>query len=161
IRLSARPTATLTLTAQRNDDGSSTFGVGQEIPIGGPRRGKTPAEERAVRLSAIRIDAADAPSLDLRKDLKLREGKKVQPWDVEQEAGRVPDRLAAAGHLDAVVGARLDGDVAVISVRAGPRYAWRVEGMPDAPDLGDVFRRALFSQEALELAQQQLLRALA
>ena len=159
VEVEGRPGYDIALRAQRTDTGENTLGAGQRFEWGEakPEEG---AEEGRVRLSDVRIEADEPLAEELRDSVSLEPGRRVYDWQVQDAADQLRDRLRRRGHLDAEVGGRLEGDVAVLAVSAGPVYEWRVEGFADPPDLEPVIREALFEVDALDLGRERLLRAL-
>ena len=86
-------------------------------------------------------------------------GDEVSAWDLLEDAERVERRLRREGRLEALAAARLDGDVAVYTVRAGPRYSAEVRGLASPPDLSDLLTRALYEEEALDEGRTRALEA--
>jgi outer membrane protein assembly factor BamA/autotransporter translocation and assembly factor TamB len=151
----------LTLTLMHLDNQSYTGRVGQVLRFGAqtPR----PAAPRdQVRLADVRLEGDRLPLdvLDVRKAIGFGPGSKVTTWKVQDKADQLREHLLAKGYLDAEVGSRLEGDVAVFVVRAGPRYRTRIEGMAQPPDLEPDVRRALFADDALEAGRKHLLAVL-
>lgn len=156
-QLEVRPGRSTTAFIQRLDDGTLTYGGGQRFEWGGPPRPKAPKEER-TRLQEVRVLAdAGLPEAEVRKEVDLRPGDRVTSWQLQDKADKLRDKLRERGHIEAEVAGRLEGDSAVLGVRAGARYNWRVEGLRDPPDLGSEVRRALFEEEAVELCRKRLL----
>ena len=82
-----------------------------------------------MRLAAVDFEGdRPLPEAEFLRALDLRAGRRVGPWDVLDAADGLRARLVEAGHLEAEVSAWLDGARARVSVSAGPRYDWRVEG---------------------------------
>jgi outer membrane protein insertion porin family len=158
VQLEARPGYDVTLKAQRTDDGSYTYGAGQRFHWGEARRAAESGETR-VGLREVRFEG-DPVGDAVRESVRLSKGSRVSDWTMQDEAEKLRDRLRARGHLDAEVAARLDEGVAVFTVHPGPVYEWRVEGVPDPPDLGPIVRHALFAEEALDRGRERLLRSL-
>lgn len=160
VQLDARPGLSITGLVQRRDDGTLTYGGGQRFEWGGPQRAKAPKEER-TRLQDVRLLAdAALPEAQLREDVDLKPGDRVTSWQLQDKADKLRSKLQERGHLEAEVGGRLEGDVAVLRIRAGARYNWRVEGLTDPPDLTSEIRKALFEEEAVELGRKRLLAVL-
>ncbi len=155
VQLEGRPWRDVTLMAQRTDAGTYAGGVGQRFHWGEARRDEGSSETR-VRLRDVRFEG-DPVDEAVRKSVRLGRGSRVSEWKVQDEAERLADRLRSRGHLDAEVAARLEDGVAVFTVRPGPVYTWRVEGVEDPPDLGPIVRRALFAEEALDGGRERLL----
>jgi translocation and assembly module TamA len=160
VQLEARPGLSTTALVQRLDDGTWTYGGGQRFEWGGSPRPKPPKEERTL-LADVRLLSDEAlPEEQLRQDVGLRTGDKVTSWQLQDKADKLRDRLRDRGHLEAEVGARLEANIAVLRIRAGARYEWRVEGMSNPPDLGSEIQKALFEEEAVELGTNRLLATL-
>lgn len=157
VQLQARSWRDLRALIQRRDDGTVTYGAGQRLTWGGA--GKPAASEEArVRLADLRLEGdRPLPEREMRGALRARPGRSVLAWDLQDDADRLRERLRRAGYLEAEVGARLDGLVAVFAVRSGAEYRWRVEGMSAPPDLSGEMRKALFEEEALERGTARLL----
>jgi outer membrane protein insertion porin family len=145
-----------TATAQRRDDGVFRFGLGQAFGSGTGRQ-LSPLDER-VRLSEVRLEGEVDPETQRR--LGVKAGDRASYWELQARADAVRRHLLDAGHIEAEVESRLEGDVATFRVRAGPRYSWRVEGMSDPPDLTPSIRKALFEEEARDRGTERLLEAL-
>jgi outer membrane protein assembly factor BamA/autotransporter translocation and assembly factor TamB len=157
LRLDVTPGYDVTLMGQRTDDGRIAYGIGQRFRRGGPARHRPTRDER-VRLSEVRLDGDQPPVLEeLRGDLGVAAGDRRTIWDLQGRADRLRQRLIDRGYIEAEVGARLEGSVAVFHVRSGPRYQWRVEGMTGPPDLEPEVRQALFEDDALERGRARLL----
>jgi outer membrane protein insertion porin family len=157
VQVEGRPGYDLTLKAQRTDDGSYTYGVGQRFHWGEARHDAESGDRvplREVRFEGDPVDEA------VREAVRLSVGSRASEWTVQDEAERIRDRLRDREHLDAEVAARLDDGVAIFTVHPGPAYSWRVEGIADPPDLGPIIRRALFAEEALDRGRERLLRDL-
>ncbi len=160
LRMEARALRHITLSIQRDGDGVVSYSAGQEIRLGGTRAQQVAAEAK-VRLAGVRFEGDQPLAEDLlRKSVRARSDKRVTPFDLQDDADRLRERLIEEGRLEAEVGARLEEGTAVFRIRAGPRYRWRVEGMPGPPNLDDVLRKALFEEEALELGRKRLLEML-
>jgi outer membrane protein insertion porin family len=159
IRLEVEPFRSFQLLGQRQNDGSLTFGAGQELSLGG-RRAREAAEPR-VRLEEVRFEGTPVLAEDvLRQVVRSRSGREVTAWEVQTDADRIRSRLRKAGHLEAEVGGRLEGSSAVFRIQPGPRYLFEVRGMPSPPDLGPTIRSALYEEEAVEAARDRLLRVM-
>ena len=174
VQVEARPGFDVTLTGQRRDDGTLGAGAGQRFRFGGPARAGE-AEERTRPVVAVRLEGdLGLPEDALRQALRTRPGRRVGDWDLQDDADRLRERLRESGHVEAEVGASLvavpspvpvpEGSAgpsaAVFRVRAGPRYAWRVVGLPSPPDLTNEVRKALYEEEALERGRRRLRREL-
>jgi len=149
----------ITFKLLRDDEGTYSYGAGQKLRFGGvPRRARSRASRR-VHLEDVRF-VGDAPLEDeaLRREVKARPGKRVSPWDLQEDAERLQRRLAEAGYLDALVESKTEGSAAVFEVQSGARYRWEVRGLSDPPDLTGEMRKALFAEEALERGRDRLLR---
>jgi outer membrane protein assembly factor BamA/autotransporter translocation and assembly factor TamB len=157
LQLEVAPGREVTLMVQRTDDGRKAYGAGQRFRRGGPARPRPPSDER-VRLTEVRL-LGDRPLLleELRPALGLGAGDRRTIWDLQGRAERLRQRLIDRGYLEAEVGARLEGTVAVFDVRGGAQYRWRVEGLADPPDLDREVRRSLFEEDALERGRARLL----
>jgi outer membrane protein assembly factor BamA/autotransporter translocation and assembly factor TamB len=147
----------LTTRAQRTDAGNWAYSAGQRLRFGGARRLQA-AEIQPTELSAVQVEG-DLREFDaaIRSRIHAKPGKDVTYWDLLDDADRIRDLLVEQGYLEAVVDARLDETVAAFSGNTGPRYRWRVEGMPDPPDLTNEFRQSLFEEEAAERGRERLL----
>lgn len=162
IRLEVSPLWDVSAAVQRDDSGLFTYGLGQKLRWGGPPRPRLrDQEERRVRLDAVRLEGELPLSEELlRAELRSESGKRTTSWDVQDDAERLRGHLADLGYIEAQVGARLEDRTAVFHLRSGPRYSWRVEGFPDAPDLDETVRQAFHEDEALQLGRDRLVRAL-
>ncbi len=145
--------------AQRRDDGSLTLGAGQRVRFG-RGTGIEAARERPVRLRSVEFSG----ELPLAQDVLMAEGriepgKLVTRWGLQNAAGRIQDRLVSEGYIEATVGGQLDedGGVARVSVSAGPRYTWRVDGMQAPPSLDAAILDSLDEVEATTAGRQTLL----
>jgi outer membrane protein insertion porin family len=160
VEFEARPGRDLTLRAQRTDAGAYEYGGGQRFEWGAATVG-TAASDQRTRLADVRIETKDeALEKELRDQLPLSPGARVLDWEVPEAAERMQRRLRRRGYLEAEVAGRLEEKVAVFSVNRGPLYEWRVEGIPNPPDLDPAVRRALFEADALDLGRERLLDAL-
>jgi outer membrane protein insertion porin family len=159
LKVEGRP-GPLVLFAQRSEDDVVSVGAGQRFAWGGPPEATARAEEKVV-VSEVRFEGADPSILSrLRDRARTRPGRRVDVWDLQEDADRLRERLRSDGYLDAEVGARLSETSAVFQVRSGARYTWRVSGMRTPPDLTDVVRQALHEEEAIEKGRARLLREL-
>jgi outer membrane protein insertion porin family len=160
VEVEARPGHDVALRTQRTDAGLYTYGAGQRFEWGAAAVGTVAKEER-IRLADVRIET---PEETLEKELAdllpLSPGEKVFDWEIQEAAERMRERLQRRGYLEAEVRARRQGSVAVFSVTRGPLYGWRVEGVPNPPDLDPVLREALFEADALDLGRDRVLREL-
>jgi outer membrane protein insertion porin family len=155
VQLEGRPGRDVTVKVQRTDSGTYGAGLGQRFHWGGPARDEG-SVEAPVKLRELRFEG-EAMDEELRRSVPLHPGSRVTEWKVQDEAERLRDRLRSRGHLDAEVAARLVDDAAILTVRPGPVYTWRVEGLEDPPDLTPVVRGALFAEEALDRGRERLL----
>jgi len=145
--------------AQRRDDGSFTLGAGQRIYFGGGSRLGT-GREREVRLRSVELQGdLPLPEDVLLAEARIRPGSLLSRWDLEDAAARIQRRLVSEGHIEANVGGRLDEEEgsARLSVSAGPRYTWHVEGMDDPPRLDSAILDSLDELEALGAGRDALL----
>ena len=143
--------------AQRTESGNWAYSVGQRIRFGGQRRMPS-AEIQPTELAAVQIEGDlrefEAP---VRDKVKAKPGKKVTYWDLLDDTDRIRELLVEQGYLEAIVDARLDETTAVFHGMLGPRYQWRVEGMPEPPDLAKEVRQSLFEEEAIDRGRERLL----
>ena len=145
--------------AQRRDDGSFTLGAGQRIYFGGGSRLGT-GKEREVRLRSIELlGELPLPEDVLLAEARIRPGSLLSRWELEDAAARIQRRLVSEGHIEANVGGRLDEEegFARLTVSAGPRYTWHVEGMDDPPSLDSAILDSLDELEALGAGRDALL----
>jgi outer membrane protein insertion porin family len=157
LQLEVTPGRDLNLTVQRADDGTVSYGAGQRFRRGGPARPQPPEEER-VRLTEVRIEGdRPLPEGALRSAIGTEPGDRRTIWDLQARAESLRRRLLDQGFLEAEVGSRLAGTVAVFDVRSGARYRWRVEGMTGPPSLDRDLRGALFEEDAVERGRVHLL----
>jgi outer membrane protein assembly factor BamA/autotransporter translocation and assembly factor TamB len=157
-QLNVEPYRGVSLIAQRRDDGVFTVGAGQRLRFGGPRRSRSSPGEERVRIESVRLEGdLPLPEAELRSTLKARAGKEVTSWSIQDDADRLRSRLVNDSYIEAEVGGRLEGQVAVFRIHAGPRFDWKVTGMPDPPDLGKTIRKALFEEDALDRGRAKLL----
>lgn len=166
VKLELGPLWRVRASVERREAGKFGYTAGQKLEFGGDpapggqARETRPADER-VRLAAVDFEGdRPLPEAELLRALDLRAGRRVGPWDVLDAADGLRARLVEAGHLEAEVSAWLDGARARVSVSAGPRYDWRVEGFSAPASFARRLRAALFEDEALELGQGELRRAL-
>jgi outer membrane protein assembly factor BamA/autotransporter translocation and assembly factor TamB len=158
IRLELEPGRDVLLHAQREDDGTLGVGAGQTIRWGGAGARRAAPPDRGIELAAVRFEGpSPIPEEEMRNAVDVTAGDRATSWEVQEGAERLREALIAEGRLEAEVGARIEGDAAVFVVRPGPLYRWRVEGMPDPPDLSREVRSALFEEEALENGRRKLL----
>lgn len=156
VQVEGRPGFDIAVQAQRRDSGENAVGAGQRFEWGAAERERR-SEEGRVALADVRIESEQPLDEDVRASVRLRPGRRVLDWQVQDAAERLRERLRRRLHLQAEVAARLEGDVAVLSVSPGPVYGWRVEGLANPPDLDPVLREALFEADALDLGRQRLL----
>jgi translocation and assembly module TamA len=147
----------LVTRAQRTDSGRWAYSAGQRMRFGGPRR-LQPAEIQPTELSAVQIEG-DLREFEaqVRGRVKAKPGKDVTYWDLLDDADRIRELMVEQGYLESIVDARLDGSTAVFHALVGPRYRWRVEGMPTPPDLTNEVRQSMFEEEAMERGRERLL----
>lgn len=157
-QVEARPLTTVKTLAQRQDDGTYTLGAGQRLGLGGAKRRESSTRDDAVEVTEVRLET-DRPQDEaaLRAALETRAGRRSTPWEVQDDAARVRERLRRDRRIEAEVSATLEGTAATFRVRSGPRFAWRVEGLPGAPSLDGLLDDALFEQEALAAGEGRLL----
>lgn len=164
VRLDLGPFHTLRVAGQRDTDGERGFDLGQRLQWGGggPRREPAPQRlDERVTLAGVRFEGdAPLPAAELSAALDVRAGQRHTRWDLIDRAEHLRGRLVREGFLEAEVGTRLDAATAVVHVRSGPRYDWRVEGLRTAPDLRAAVQASLFEEEALQNGRARLLRAL-
>ena len=110
-----------------------------------------------VEISDVRVEGGLREFPEVVARARARIGKEATYWDVLDDADRIREDLVARGHIEAVVDARLEGTVAVFGGDVGPRYRWRIEGMPSPPDITDDVRGALFEEEAVERGRERIL----
>lgn len=162
VKLELGPWHALTVTGQRDESGRLRGGAGQTLEWGGSRtaRAVAPRDER-VRLSAVQLEGDQPlPVPRLRALLGVEVGDRRSSLALLDDAERLRAGLLAAGYIEAEVGVRSEGSTARFTIKAGPRFETRVIGLPQAPDLGALLRRALFEDEALEAGRTRLLREL-
>jgi outer membrane protein assembly factor BamA len=156
------------LTLRRLDDGTFTYGAGQRLLLGGPKRPAASGEFERTKLQTVKLEGArpgQPPELgaglteaQLRGHLRTaKPGKTVSYFDLQNDSDLLRDYLVQHGYLEAIVEPSLEGGVAVFHVRPGPKHTWRVEGMDNPPDLGKVILSSLFDEEAEERGRQFLL----
>jgi outer membrane protein insertion porin family len=150
----------LIVRAQHTDSDTWAYSVGQRIRFGGPHRLQA-AEIQPTEITAVQVEGDlrefEAP---IRTRIKAKPGKEVTYWDLLEDADRIRELLVEQGYLEAVVDTRLDDTTAAFRGIVGPRYQWRVEGMPDPPDLAPQVRESLFEEEAIERGRERLLEEL-
>ena len=156
------------LTVRRLDDGTFTYGAGQRLLLGGPKRPAPSGEFERTKLQAVKLEGdrpgqppelgagfTDAQLLGRLKTAKP--GKTVSYFDLQNDSDLVREYLVREGYLEAIVEPALEGGVAIFHVRPGPKHSWRVEGMDNPPDIGQVILSSLFDEEAQERGRQFLL----
>ncbi|HSD26199.1 MAG TPA: POTRA domain-containing protein, partial [Vicinamibacteria bacterium] len=158
VQLEGRPGRKVTVRGQRTDAGTYTGGVGQRFQWGAAAPDEGGGELR-VRLLDVRFEG-DPLEEAVRGSVRLSPGQRMSEWKVQDEAERLHDRLRSRGHFDAEVAARFEDGVAIFTVRTGPVYTWRVEGVERPPDLAPTIEPALFAEEALDRGRESLLRHL-
>lgn len=161
LQLEVRPWRSTSLKVQRSDDGTVTYGAGQNMTFGGAKRPEVTERSEKVTLTEIRLEG-DRPVAEerLRQRLKSRVGKTTTSWGVQEDADRLRAEFVRENFLESEVSARLEATVASFRIRSGPRFAWTVTGMTDPPDLDDDIRKALFEEEALERGRAVILATL-
>jgi outer membrane protein insertion porin family len=96
------------------------------------------------------------PEAELRKAVRAEAGEVVSPWDLQEDAGRLEEKLVSAGHLEALVSARAEDTVARFEVESGPRYRAEVRGLESPPDLDSLIRQTRFEGEAVTRSRDRL-----
>ena len=168
IQYRLRPGREALLTVRRLDDGTFTYGAGQRLLLGGPKRPTPSSEFERTKLESVKIEGdrpgqppelgADVTEAELQKRLRFaKTGKLAGYFDLQNDSDLLRDYLLQHGYLEATVEPELEGNVAVFRVRPGPKHTWRVEGMDNPPDLGKVILSSLFDEEAEERGRQLLL----
>ena len=147
----------LSAKLQRRQDGTFTYSLGQRLRFGGPSFVSEAREFDRVDISDVRVEGGLREYADVVGRARARIGNQATYWDVLDDADRIREDLVARGHIEAVVDARLDGTVAVFGGDVGPRYRWRVLGMPSPPDITADVRGALFEEEAVERGREHIL----
>jgi outer membrane protein assembly factor BamA len=142
---------------QRREDGTFTYSLGQRIRFGGPAFVSEAREFDRVEISDVRVEGGLREFPEAVARARARIGKEATYWDVLDDADRIREDLVDLGHIEAVVDARLEETVAVIGGDVGPRYRWRVDGMPSPPDVTEDVRGALFEEEAVERGRERIL----
>jgi outer membrane protein assembly factor BamA/autotransporter translocation and assembly factor TamB len=162
------PGRELLLTVRRLDDGTFTYGAGQRLLLGGPKRPAPSGEFERTKLQAVKLEGdrpGQPPELGaglteaqlLGRVKTAKPGKTVSYFDLQNDSDLLREYLIQQGYLEAIVEPALDGGVAVFHVRPGPKHTWRVEGMDNPPDIGKVILSSLFDEEAQERGRQFLL----
>jgi outer membrane protein assembly factor BamA len=163
FRLSVRPLSNVSASIERDNSdtyrGSLTHHFELGAPTPRPRAGADAAQKAAIQ--EIRFEGAfpETPAM-LQQWAGVSPGQERTQWDLQDNAARIKRQLVERGHIEAQADARLESNVAVFTVRAGPRYTWRVSGMENAPDLTSIVRSALYAEEALSTGAQRLLKEL-
>jgi translocation and assembly module TamA len=158
----------LLLTIRRLDDGSFTYGAGQRLLLGGPKRPAPSGEFERTKLQTVKLEGdrpGQPPELGgglteaqlLGRLRTAKPGKAVTYFDLQNDSDRLREYLVQQGYLEAIVEPALEGSVGVFRVRPGPKHTWRVEGMDDPPDISKVILSSLFDEEAQERGRQFLL----
>jgi len=150
----------LSAKLQRRLDGTFTYSLGQRIRFGGPSVVREGREFDRIEITDARVEGGLREFPEVMERARARVGEKATYWDVLDDADRIREDLVERGHIEAVVDARLDGNVAVFGGDVGPRYEWRVEGMTTPPDIMDDVRGALFEEEAVERGRERILEEL-
>ncbi len=158
---SFRPGREISLKAQRRAEGGYTYGIGQRLRFGSaPRRRHEVLETERVTLREVRLENGLREYPEALLAAKAKPGKKVTYWDLLDDTDRIRERVVEEGYLEAVIDARLEGEVAIFAGLLGPRHRWRVEGMTAPPDIDGLMKGALFEEEAVELGRERLLKEL-
>ncbi|HVD76146.1 MAG TPA: POTRA domain-containing protein, partial [Vicinamibacteria bacterium] len=158
----------LLMTVRRLDDGTFTYGAGQRLLLGGPKRPAPSGEFERTKLQAVKLEGdrpGQAPELAaalteaqlLGRLKKAKPGKTVTYFDLQNDSDLLREFLVQQGYLEAIVEPSLEAGVAVFHLRPGPKHAWRVEGMDNPPDISKVILSSLFDEEAQERGRQFLL----
>jgi translocation and assembly module TamA len=153
---------------RRLDDGSFTYGAGQRLLLGGPKRLAPSGEFERTKLQTVKLEGdrpgqppelgAGLTEAQLLGRLKTaKPGKAVTYFDLQNDSDRLREYLVQQGYLEAIVEPALEGGVGVFQVRPGPKHTWRVEGMDNPPDISKVILSSLFDEEAQERGRQFLL----
>jgi translocation and assembly module TamA len=162
-----RPGREALLTIRRLDDGSYTYGAGQRLLFGGPKRPAASGEFERTKLQEVKLEG-DRPGQavelgsgltedQLRRRIKAKPGKTANYFDLQDDGDKLREYLVGQGYLEAVVEPELENGVARFVIQPGPKYAWRVEGMDSPPDVGKVILKSLFVEEAQERGRELLL----
>jgi outer membrane protein assembly factor BamA/autotransporter translocation and assembly factor TamB len=161
IQVEGTPRRDLALSVRRTDEGLFTYGAGQRFHFGGGPGTRAETYEQRVRVVEVRMEG-DRPlePADLRSAIKTEAGDRKTAWDLQDDADRLRERLVERGFLEAEVGGRFEGQVAIFTIRSGARYEYAVSGMDGPPDLSGVVRSSLFEEEALERGRARLLKTL-
>ena len=150
-----------TARVQRDDEGVNTYGLGQRLRWGAPRK-RREGGNGGGRTEIRGVEWKGAPPLSetvLRDLTKAKTGDVVLPWDLQADAERIEHALVSRDYLEALVSARLRDGVAEFDIRSGPLFRWEVEGFPMPADLGKVIREARFENDALAAGRRRLLDA--
>lgn len=142
-----------------------TVGAGQRLEWGGARkrtvsRGRRRQED--VKLTEVRLDGISDPALLKQAQDKLESevGKKANTWTIQDDGDRVREVFLRQGYIDVEVSAQLKETVAILEVRPGRRYVYRIEGMSKPPDLTETLHASLYEEEFLEKGEARLAQAL-
>jgi translocation and assembly module TamA len=163
-----RPGRDALVTVRRLDDGTFTYGAGQRLLLGGPKRAAPAGEFERTKVESVKIEGdrpgqpaelgADVTEAELMKRLRAAKvGKSITYFDLQNDSDLLREYLIQHGYLEAIVEPALEGNVVVFRLRPGPKHTWRVEGMDSPPDLGKVILSSLFDEEAQERGRQLLL----
>jgi outer membrane protein insertion porin family len=147
----------LNARVMRDGEGILTYGVGQRWQFGVPDRDRRRWRPRKVTLSEVRFEGGEPGTFA--RVINRKPGDQVADWDIQRDAQRLEQRLRREGHLEALVSASLDGEVATFSVRTGPRYVAEVRGLDAPPGLDDLVTSSLYEEEAVEKGRQRVLAA--
>lgn len=158
LQYAFRPGREAAATIRKQEEGGWSYGLGQSLRFGGPKRPPEQKEYERVELAEVRLEGdLGLPEARLGEVLKVKPGKEVLYWDLLDDADRLRERLVENGYLEAVIDARLEGTTAVFFVAAGEPHDWHVEGMANPPDLTSEIRRSFYDEEALERGRARLL----
>jgi outer membrane protein assembly factor BamA/autotransporter translocation and assembly factor TamB len=145
---------------QRDDEGANTYGLGQRLRWGAPRKRREGGSGGRTEIRAVEWKGeSPLPEPVLRDLTKAKAGDVVLPWDLQADAERIERALVSRDHLEAMVLARLRDGVAEFDIRPGPRFHWEVEGFTAPADLGKAIREARFENDALAAGRKRLLDA--
>ena len=108
------PGRELLMTVRRLDDGSFTYGAGQRLLLGGPKRPAPSGEFERTKLQAVKLEGdrpGQAPELaaalteaQLRGRLKTaKPGKTVTYFDLQNDSDLLREFLVQHGYLEAIV----------------------------------------------------------
>jgi outer membrane protein insertion porin family len=155
----SRRLANFTTEVRRDEHGEGAGAIRHKLNFGAVRHTSTTDDKTAI--AEIRFEGrlpVEEPVV--RQWLSIKVGQKLSVWTLQDEADRIRKHLVELGHMESQVSARLDGTTAVLVVRPGPRYVYRVEGMEAPPDLQKILRSSLYAEEALDKGEQKLLEEL-